>query len=108
MAVYLLHISPPLRHAKHYVGFTPGDVADRFAQHIAGQGSKLVRAAVQAGRRVEIAAVWPTGCRGFERWLKRRKDAPSYCPHCFTEAKRRPLPTVESFEASPFRRMRCD
>lgn len=84
MAVYLLHIEPPLAHASHYVGWAANErnVALRFEHHIAGRGARMVAAAVRAGRRVTLAYVWPTGDRAFERMLKRRKDAPRYCPLC--------------------------
>lgn len=79
--VYLLHISPPYRHAKHYLGWTPGAVADRLAKHLKGQGARLVAVAVAAGRRVELARTWPGG-RTRERQLKRWHCSPKLCPVC--------------------------
>lgn len=56
MTVYVLHIEPPLGHARHYVGYTPDeDLARRIAEHMSGSGSPLIRAAVAAGRNVQLA-----------------------------------------------------
>jgi hypothetical protein len=59
--VYLLHFEPGLpvtgtRVARHYLGWTEGDVDDRLAQHVAGRGSPLVHAAVSAGATVTACA----------------------------------------------------
>jgi hypothetical protein len=42
------------RHARHYIGCAR-DVDARIAEHLAGSGSSLVRAAVAAGVRVTPA-----------------------------------------------------
>lgn len=85
--VYLLHFEPGLRVtgtrvARHYLGWTEGDVDDRLAQHVAGRGSPLVHAAVSAGATVSVARTWPAVDRHFERALKRRHEAPRMCPRC--------------------------
>ena len=91
MAVYLLHISPPYRHAAHYLGFTARPVvAERVAEHLAGRGSPLIRAALAAGCSVTVAAEWDEGSRTFERRLKNRKDAANFCPLCGRNS--RPIP----------------
>lgn len=95
MAVYVLHIEPPYRHARHYIGFTRGAVLDRYAVHMEGRGSPLIRAAVAAGHSVTVAHAWSCGNRRFERHLKNRKDANRWCKLC--AEKRRPRPTFAAF-----------
>lgn len=85
--VYLLHLEPGLpitgsRVARHYIGWTEGDVDARVATHLAGQGSPLVRAAIAAGSTVTVERTWPRVDRNFERRLKRRHEAPRLCPLC--------------------------
>lgn len=80
--LYLLHFSAPVGHAAHYVGWTKGaDPQPRFAAHLAGRGSPLVRAAVRLGITVTLACHTP-GTRTQERLLKRRKSTRDYCPMC--------------------------
>lgn len=79
--VYVLHFDPPYRHAAHYVGWTAGDVEARVATHLRGAGSPLVRAAVAAGVRVQLAGCCP-GSRALERRLKRWHKTTQFCPIC--------------------------
>lgn len=78
--VYVLHFEPAYYHARHYVGWSQ-DVAARVAEHLAGVGSPLVRAAVAAGVRVYLAATMP-GSRRLERRLKRWHKTGQFCPRC--------------------------
>jgi predicted GIY-YIG superfamily endonuclease len=80
--LYLLHIEPSYEHAKHYLGFTTGDIDARVLQHLNGQGSPLIRAAIEAGREVRVARCWPVGTRGLERRLKRQGGLSRHCPTC--------------------------
>lgn len=83
--IYILHIDPPLKHARHYVGWTQDeDVARRVREHIEQKGrrpSRLIRAALLAGCKVTLAGTLE-GDREFERRLKRRGGASHYCPLC--------------------------
>jgi predicted GIY-YIG superfamily endonuclease len=79
--VYVLHFDPSYRHAGHYIGWAQ-DADARIAQHIAGVGSPLVRAAVLAGSRVQLAAIF-SGSRHLERRLKRWHNTTArVCPIC--------------------------
>lgn len=79
--VYVLHFDPPYRHAGHYIGWAQ-DADARIAQHIAGVGSPLVRAAVLAGSHVQLAAIF-SGSRYLERRLKRWHNTTArVCPIC--------------------------
>jgi predicted GIY-YIG superfamily endonuclease len=79
--VYVLHFDPPYRHAGHYIGWAQ-DADARIAQHLAGAGSPLVRAAVRAGSRVRVAATF-AGSRYLERRLKRWHNTTArVCPIC--------------------------
>lgn len=83
--IYLLHLDPPYKHAKHYLGWTgKEDVYDRVLQHVAGRGSPLVRAAVQAGSLVVVARTWADSDRFEERRLKGHSST-RYCPICNEE-----------------------
>jgi hypothetical protein len=82
VAVYLVHLEPPYKHARHYLGFT-GDRLDlRMEEHRKGRGSPLLRAAHLAGSRILVVHVWPKGDRTFERSLKWKKNTPRLCPVC--------------------------
>lgn len=86
--IYILHIDPPLAHARHYVGWTKDvDVTCRVNQHLKQSGrrpSKLIGAAIAAGCQVTLVGVLE-GDREFERRLKRRGSAKSHCPTCRAE-----------------------
>jgi cytosine/adenosine deaminase-related metal-dependent hydrolase len=83
--IYILHIDPPLAHARHYVGWTADeDVSRRVREHLEQTGrrpSRLVAAALAAGRAVTLAGALE-GDRALERRLKARKGAASFCPLC--------------------------
>lgn len=94
MTVYLLCLEPAYRHARHYIGFTPdADAARRVEEHLRGQGSPLIRAAVAGGGRALPAHQWPGAGRDFERSLKDRRDVGKWCPRCGTGL--RPFPEPE-------------
>jgi hypothetical protein len=85
--VYLLHLDPGLpvtgnRVARHYLGWAERDVDGRIAQHLAGRGSPLVAAVLDAGGTVTLARTWTEVDRHFERRLKNRHEAPRLCPRC--------------------------
>jgi len=90
MAVYLLHFSKPLAHARHYLGFadTVESIPKRIERHQRGDGAKLTKAASQAGIELQLARTWPEGNRDFERKLKNGKRGPRLCPICNEEKKR--------------------
>jgi hypothetical protein len=87
MALYLLHLEPPYRHAKHYLGFCEGDIAGRIRRHCEGRGSPLIKAAKNAGSRVVLVRVWPEGTRDEERSLKITSHV-RLCPRCNPRAMR--------------------
>lgn len=92
-AVYVLHIHPAFRHARHYIGWTDAeDVAERLTAHEHGRGSRLLRAACAAGHKIEIAHVFIGADRNFERRLKKRKDVCTWCRICGTGE--RPTPRI--------------
>lgn len=80
--LYLLHLEPPLEHARHYLGWTQeGGEAERVAQHLRGSGSPLVRAARRHGREVTLEKAWP-GTREDERRHKDGHQLGNLCPRC--------------------------
>lgn len=80
MTVYLLHLTRPYQHARHYLGSSV-DVPSRVREHVTGAGSPLVAAAIAAGSGVIVSRTW-TGGRGLERKLKNQHNAPRMCPVC--------------------------
>lgn len=78
--VYLLHFEKPYKGCRHYLGFA-NDIDQRMQRHQDGRGNGLVKAVLDAGINVHLVRVW-SGCRNFERKLKRQKNAHRYCPEC--------------------------
>ena len=75
-AAYVLHCDPAYKHARHSIGWTSGDdVTARLNVHLQGRGFLLVRATVEAGVDVQLAATYQ-GTRYLERRLKRWHDQP--------------------------------
>lgn len=75
----MLHFEPAYHYAPPYIGWAP-DVDARL-ERLSGAGSPLVRAAVAAGVRVDVAPTIP-GSRNLERRLKRWRKAGQFCPSC--------------------------
>jgi hypothetical protein len=89
--VYLLHFLEPIGNpanphgmAQHYIGVDL--TGKRIEVQTAGNGARIVAAVQAKGIGFVIAATWP-GDRTLERRLKRRKDAPRFCPVCRKEAR---------------------
>jgi predicted GIY-YIG superfamily endonuclease len=81
--IYVLHLDPPFKHARHYTGWTQ-DLAGRLERHRRGNGSKLLAAAVATGCTFRLARTW-SGCRNAERRIKRTGGASRFCPICMAE-----------------------
>jgi putative endonuclease len=78
MTVYLIRFSEPLGNAKHQAQYYLGSCDDgrldaRLAEHRAGRGAAITRAAVQRGARLDVVMTWPGGRRE-EKAMKRRKN----------------------------------
>jgi hypothetical protein len=79
MTVYMLQFSGALGNEPHsartYLGYCDdGRLDDRLAEHRAGRGVAITRAAVEKGYSLELVASMP-GDRALERWLKNKKDS---------------------------------
>ena len=85
--VYLLHFSRPLKHARHYLGFTKQELAQRIKDHQEGRGSRLTQVAVAEGIELWLVRVWADKGRDFERYLKNLKNVPRLCPLCRANKK---------------------
>jgi hypothetical protein len=80
--VYILHLDPPYKHARHYTGHAePGRLHARLAAHAAGTGARLMQVVKAAGGSFRLARTLP-GSRTRERELKDRHEAPRLCPIC--------------------------
>lgn len=83
--VYLLHLDPPYKHARHYIGWaSPGNLAHRLGHHAAGSGANLLRVVAEAGGTWTVVRTWAGG-RDLERRIKRRGGAARVCPTCRPE-----------------------
>ncbi len=83
--VYLLHLDPPYKHARHYLGWSSaGNLGYRLAHHAAGTGANLLLHAAKAGGSWTLARTW-AGDRHLERRLQRRGGAARVCPVCRPE-----------------------
>jgi hypothetical protein len=92
--VYLLHLSEPFGHARHYTGFASGGgrgLARRLAQHGTSSGARLLAVARAAGITWELARTWP-GSRSRERQLKNQGGAARRCPLCGVQPRPGGLP----------------
>jgi len=78
--IYLLHLDTPLRHAKHYLGLAD-DLDARLERHANGHGARMLAVCRDRGITWRCVRTWQ-GDRKLERWLKRKKAAPSFCPLC--------------------------
>lgn len=95
--VYLLHIKPAYRHARHYLGSTPDErLEERLAEHKRGQGARLTQVVIKAGHELILVRVWPGG-REKERQLKRWKNSPRLCPLC-NPNQDMSLPTINCYK----------
>lgn len=82
MLVYLIHLDAHYKHARHYIGWAKGSAESRLKLHLAGNGSKFLRAVNAAGIGYHIARVWIGEDRNFERRMKNRKNSKHLCPVC--------------------------
>ena len=78
--VYLIHLDTPLKHAKHYLGFSEA-VQERLQQHRSGRGSAFMRAIAKERTGWHISRMWD-GDRELERMLKDQHNAARLCPTC--------------------------
>jgi predicted GIY-YIG superfamily endonuclease len=80
--VYLLHFAAPgPGRVRHYLGWTT-DLGARLERHLAGRGSRLLRAVVAVGVSWRLARTWVGAGRQLERRLKRRHQHARLCPLC--------------------------
>ena len=93
--VYLVHLLPAYRHARHYLGFAErSGLPKRLREHATSdtQGARLLRIALAAGGNFTLTRLW-VGTRKLERALKQRKATPRLlCPACPAPSRRRPGP----------------
>jgi len=97
--VYVVHLDPPYRRARHYVGHAdPGCLQHRLAEHYTSGGPRLLRVQKAAGGSWHLVATFP-GTRSTERQLKDGQAVPSFCPDC-TPHPRIEMPAVDPVKAA--------
>lgn len=79
---YLIHFDVPLHKGgnQHYIGFARY-LPDRIAEHRAGTGAQMTRAANMRGIGWRVVRVWRDGSREAEKGLK-QFGGKNLCPHC--------------------------
>ncbi len=82
--VYLIHFDKPLKHAKHYLGYSENNVRGRVQKHRTGKGAKLMAAATKNGISWHVSRTWDGG-RDLERMLKDQHNSSDLCPTCIQE-----------------------
>lgn len=87
MDLYIIHFSKPFKHAQHYIGIAE-DAEKRFKRHLAGNGARLIRAAVQANIGIEFTKHIISTHDGYsvakaeEKRIKSHKNHKKRCPEC--------------------------
>lgn len=71
----------PRGRALHYLGWSE-NIRRRIGEHIAGEGSRLCRAARLAGYELRLVRVWSGRGRDFERSIKDAHNLARVCPLC--------------------------
>lgn len=100
MCVYLLHLSAPYQHARHYIGWSR-DLERRLAHHAAGTGARFLQVVREAGLTWTLARVWEGQDRTFERRLKDTHHSARYCPLCAGEKVRAYRATTSDTRVAP-------
>jgi predicted GIY-YIG superfamily endonuclease len=80
MVIYLLHIDPPYKHARHYLGIGE-DLNARLQLHQDEHGARLTQVCIENGRALKLVRTWE-GAPNDERRLKNQKNSPWLCPLC--------------------------
>ena len=84
--LYLLHFDPRYLHAGHYLGYTH-DVAKRFALHLRGRGSPLVKAAVNNGSKIVLVRIWEEDGNAEQEIKRVIGSRARLCPLCNPKAR---------------------
>lgn len=83
--LYIFHLHKRLGHAQHYTGIT-NDPIRREREHVRGQGSPLIKAAISAGIEYEFIIVSEhkgySSAKAAEKKRKGQKRASRWCPYC--------------------------
>jgi predicted GIY-YIG superfamily endonuclease len=88
--IYLIHLDPPYKHAKHYLGYAD-DIEPRIRAHSLGRGARLTQVARDAGIIMILVRIWEGADRTTERKFKNRSHVPMLCPICQGEPVQMPL-----------------
>lgn len=87
--VYIIHLSLPFGHARHYTGWVKGDSPRepfrRLVLHKKGKGSKFLIKVDAAGIPYKLVRVFTNRTRYDEKSIKKR--ACRLCPICKAERK---------------------
>jgi hypothetical protein len=84
---YEVHIEPSYKHASNYIGRikSGGDLCERLWEHEAGEGSVLLKSAVEAGCALELVRTWEGD--GYKERALKVCSGKQYCPKCTDEPR---------------------
>jgi predicted GIY-YIG superfamily endonuclease len=85
--VYLIHLSRPLKHARHYLG-TTADLKQRMEDHRAGRGAAMLRACNRKGIAYRVVRTWKRAGFRTEQAIK-KLNRRELCPTCSGRAAMR-------------------
>jgi hypothetical protein len=88
--IYLIHLLPAYKHAKHYLGYADY-IEPRIHAHLHGRGARLTQVARDAGCTLLLVRIWENADRTTERRFKNRSHVPRLCPVCQGESVQMPL-----------------
>jgi predicted GIY-YIG superfamily endonuclease len=90
--VYIFHLQPAYKHAKHYCGFVHGNsqkaLNRRLTLHRNGRGARFTQVCVENRITLALARTFKGATRGRERTIKRAGTS-RYCPICRKEKRSR-------------------
>lgn len=93
LQIYILHFTPPYKHARHYTGISK-EANLRVERHIRGTTKvRLVNVIHEQGHSISVGNMFSVPNKLSEKALKKGKSVPDYCSICnpkgYVEATRR-------------------
>lgn len=85
--IYLLHFNQPLKHAKHYLGYSENNPEERIELHRQGKSKvRIMEVLFKANISFSVVSIWTDKSRTDERKMKGRGKS-SICETCIKSTK---------------------
>ncbi len=100
--VYLIHLHAPLKHARHYLGWS-SNLRRRIYIHGRGlsDSCSFMRAVDAAAIKWRVVRIWWPGDRALERQFKDEAHVARLCPVCRAKALRAARDCMRRIRARP-------